>query len=165
MGQYLAIDLGAESGRAILGGLFDGKLAIDELHRFPNTPVREPGGLYWDTPRLWHEIQRGIDIAVAERRIALDGIGVDTWGVDFALLGADGALLEKPLPLSRLPHQRHDGTTVPDRAARGRFRVHGHPDDADQHADPALRDEAGESRRRSNPRGVCCTCPTCSITG
>ena len=63
MGQYLAIDLGAESGRAILGGLFDGKLAIDELHRFPNTPVREAGGLHWDTPRLWHEVQRGIEIA------------------------------------------------------------------------------------------------------
>jgi rhamnulokinase len=95
MGQYLAIDLGAESGRAILGGLFDGKLAIDELHRFPNTPLRDSEGLYWDTPKLWHEIQRGIEIAVAERRVALDGIGVDTWGVDFGLLGADGALIGK----------------------------------------------------------------------
>src|SRR4051794_39588991 len=96
MGQYLAIDLGAESGRAILGGLFDGKLAIDELHRFPNTPLQEGGRLYWDTARLWHEIQRGIEIATTERRVALDGIGVDTWGVDFALLGDDGVLLEQP---------------------------------------------------------------------
>src|SRR3954449_11397003 len=96
MGQYLAIDLGAESGRAILGGLFDGKLAINELHRFPNTPLREAGSLYWDAPRLWHEIQRGIEIAATERRVALDGIGVDAWGVDFALLGADGTLLEPP---------------------------------------------------------------------
>src|SRR5438067_580817 len=87
MGQYLAIDLGAESGRAILGGLFDGKLAIDELHRFPNTPVREAGGLYWDSWKLWHEIQHGIEIAVGQRRVALDGIGVDTWGVDFGILG------------------------------------------------------------------------------
>src|SRR5436305_642780 len=96
MGQYLAIDLGAESGRAILGGLFDGKLAIDELHRFPNTPRPQGGHIYWDTQRLWHEIRRGIAIAATERRIALDGIGVDTWGVDFALLGADGTLLEQP---------------------------------------------------------------------
>src|SRR3954453_18030173 len=96
MGQYLAIDLGAESGRAILGGLFDGKLAIDELHRFPNTPIRDAGRLYWDTSRLWHEIRRGIEIAVSERRIALDGIGVDTWGVDFGLLGRDGTLIGKP---------------------------------------------------------------------
>jgi rhamnulokinase len=96
MGQYLAIDLGAESGRAILGGLVDGRLAVDELHRFPNTPLREPDGLYWDAWKLWHEIQRGIEVAVTGRRLALDGIGVDTWGVDFGLLGPDGTLLEKP---------------------------------------------------------------------
>src|SRR5438067_13709812 len=96
MGQYLAIDLGAESGRAILGSLFDSKLAIDELHRFPNTPVRDSGGLYWDSSKLWHEIQRGIEIAVSERRIVLDGVGVDAWGVDFALIGADGALVDRP---------------------------------------------------------------------
>src|SRR4051812_42796884 len=96
MGQYLAIDLGAESGRAILGGLIDGRLAIDELHRFPNTPLRDASRLYWDTKKLWQEIRRGIEIAVVERDTALNGIGVDTWGVDFALLGADGALLEEP---------------------------------------------------------------------
>jgi rhamnulokinase len=96
MGQYLAFDLGAESGRAILGALYDGKVAADELHRFPNTPVREDGGLYWDIWKLWHEVRRGLEIAVAERRVALDGIGVDTWGVDFALLGEDGTLVAKP---------------------------------------------------------------------
>src|SRR5438067_4933528 len=96
MGQYLAIDLGAESGRAILGGLYDGRLAVDELHRFPNAPIRDDGHLFWDNWKLWHEIQRGIEIAVSERRIALDGIGVDAWGVDFGLLGPDGTLLEKP---------------------------------------------------------------------
>jgi rhamnulokinase len=96
MSQYLAFDLGAESGRAILGCLFDGQLAIDELHRFPNTPLREGEGLFWDIYRLWHEIRHGLDIAVTERRTALDGIGVDTWGVDFGLLAADGTLLERP---------------------------------------------------------------------
>jgi rhamnulokinase len=96
MPHYLAIDLGAESGRVILGSLIDGHLAIDELHRFPNTPVREGDGLFWDNWKLWHEIQRGIAVAVEERRIALDGIGVDTWGVDFGLLDADGKLVGHP---------------------------------------------------------------------
>ncbi|MBZ5593975.1 MAG: rhamnulokinase [Acidobacteriia bacterium] len=96
MSHYLAFDLGAESGRVILGTLQSGRLALEELHRFPNTPVRVFSSLYWDTLRLWHEIQQGLKIAGRERQIALDGIGVDTWGVDFALLGADGALVENP---------------------------------------------------------------------
>src|SRR5271166_5861637 len=57
MGQYLAFDLGAESGRAIIGNLFGGRLVVEELHRFPNTPVREGDSLCWDTERLWHEIR------------------------------------------------------------------------------------------------------------
>lgn len=96
MSHYLAIDLGAESGRAILGCLINGHLALDELHRFPNNPVREGDGLFWDNWKLWHEIQRGIAVAVEERRIGLDGIGVDTWGVDYGLLDADGKLVGHP---------------------------------------------------------------------
>ena len=96
MSHYLAFDLGAESGRAILGTLESGRLALEELHRFPNTPVRIFSSLYWDTLRLWHEIQQGLRIAGRERQVALDGVGIDTWGVDFALLGADGALVENP---------------------------------------------------------------------
>jgi len=96
MSRYLAFDLGAESGRALLGSLSNGTLAVEELHRFTNTPVRVLGALYWDTLRLWHEIQHGLGVAVRERKLALDGIGVDTWGVDCALLGSDGALLESP---------------------------------------------------------------------
>ena len=95
MTRYLAFDLGAESGRAMLGTLDGGRLVLEELHRFPNNPVRLPTGLYWDTLRLWHEIQQGL-AAAAARGIALDGIGVDTWGVDFGLLGADGALVDNP---------------------------------------------------------------------
>ena len=96
MSRYLAFDLGAESGRAILGTLESGRLTLEELHRFPNTPVRVHSALYWDTLRLWHEMQQGLAVAGRERRLKLDGIGVDTWGVDFALLGADGALIENP---------------------------------------------------------------------
>ena len=96
MSHYLAFDLGAESGRAMLGTLEGGRLVMEELHRFANTPVRVLDGLYWDTLRLWHEIQRGLAIAGRERRLRLDGIGIDTWGVDFALLGADGALADNP---------------------------------------------------------------------
>ena len=96
MNRFLAIDLGAESGRAILGTLDGGKLALEELHRFPNIPVRLPTGLYWDTLRLFHEIRHALSICGRQRRIALDGIGVDTWGVDFGLLSPDGALLDNP---------------------------------------------------------------------
>jgi len=94
--RFLAIDLGAESGRAILGTLDAGRLALEELHRFPNTPVRLPTGLYWDTLRLFHEIRHALAICGRERKIALDGIGIDTWGVDFGLLGSDGALVDDP---------------------------------------------------------------------
>ncbi len=61
--RYLALDLGAESGRAMLGELKSGHLHLHELHRFPNTPVQLPTGLYWDTLRLFHEICEGIRIA------------------------------------------------------------------------------------------------------
>ncbi len=96
MKHYLAIDLGAESGRAMLGTIAGGKLELEELHRFANTPVRVPTGLHWDTFRLFHEILEGLRIAGRERKLKLDGIGIDTWGVDFGLFGADGALVDNP---------------------------------------------------------------------
>jgi len=95
MGHYLAFDLGAESGRAISGRLDQGTLAVEELHRFPNDPVRTAGGLFWDTGRLWSEIQRGISVAV-ERGLRPDGIGIDAWGVDYGLLDEAGNLVENP---------------------------------------------------------------------
>src|SRR5579863_10521518 len=96
MSRFLAIDLGAETGRAILGTLEGGRLTLEELHRFPNTPVRLPTGLYWDTLRLFHEIRDAFSICGRERKLDLNGIGIDTWGVDFALLGSDGALIDNP---------------------------------------------------------------------
>ena len=99
------------------GKLSHGQLAIDELHRFPNTPVRDGDSLCWDTDRLWLEVRHGLDVAVRERNLALDGIGVDTWGVDFGLLGADGQLVEKPPPLSRRAEQWNGGEGPRMRAA------------------------------------------------
>jgi rhamnulokinase len=97
MKNYLAIDLGAESGRVMLGSLSGGALTLEELHRFANTPVRLPTGLYWDTLRLFHEMLEGLRVAGRERKLAVDGIGIDTWGVDFGLLGTDGALTGNPV--------------------------------------------------------------------
>jgi len=93
--SYLALDLGAESGRAMLAHLANSQLELQELHRFPNIPVRLPSGLYWDTLRLFHEMCEGIRIA-GKAVDRLDGIAVDTWGVDFGLLSEEGALLDNP---------------------------------------------------------------------
>ncbi|MFB3777422.1 MAG: rhamnulokinase family protein [Bryobacteraceae bacterium] len=97
MSRYLAVDLGAESGRVILGTLDGGKLGLEELHRFPNVPVRTPAGLYWDTLRLFGDIQQGLSVAGRQRKLRLDGIAVDTWGVDFGLTGRDGSLVASPM--------------------------------------------------------------------
>ena len=91
--HFLAIDLGAESGRAMLGRLQSGILSLDELCRFPNEPVRQHGSLQWDMLRLWLEIQRGLERAAPH---APESIGIDTWGCDYALLGEHGDLLENP---------------------------------------------------------------------
>jgi rhamnulokinase len=94
--NYLAFDLGAESGRAILGEIANGRIALRELHRFPNRMVSWHGHLYWDILRLFAEIQQALQLAGRERH-ELAGIGVDTWGVDFGLLDRDGALLANPV--------------------------------------------------------------------
>ena len=92
-GAYLAFDLGAESGRAFLGKLRSGVLEIREIHRFPNEPVAYGSGSHWDVARLWFEMRRALG-AVDENE--LSGIGVDAWGVDYALLGERGELLLNP---------------------------------------------------------------------
>jgi rhamnulokinase len=94
--NYLAVDIGAESGRVMWGNLADGVLRLEELHRFANQPVALPAGLYWDSFRLFHEIVEGLTVAGRERKLRVDGIGIDTWGVDFGLLGGDGGLIDCP---------------------------------------------------------------------
>src|ERR1700738_3179572 len=90
--DYLALDLGAESGRGLLGK-FDGeRLILDELHRFPNGPVKMLDTLYWDTPRLFDEMKTALRKALATGS-TLEGLGIDTWGVDFGLVGRGDTLL------------------------------------------------------------------------
>lgn len=90
---YLAFDLGAESGRAVLAHLQSGILTTEEIHRFPNEPIEYGGALHWDAPRLWFEGRRAL---ARLSEVELAGIGVDAWGVDYALLGERGELLQNP---------------------------------------------------------------------
>jgi rhamnulokinase len=94
--NYLAVDLGAESGRVMIGTLADDHLSLAEAHRFANIPVRLPDGLHWDVLRIWSEIKSGLAAAVSINGKQIDSIGLDTWGVDFALLDQKGALLSNP---------------------------------------------------------------------
>jgi rhamnulokinase len=94
--QFLALDLGAESGRGVLGR-FDGeRIALSDVHRFPNGPVRLLNSMHWDALRLFSEMQEALGRAAEEAGADLVGMGVDTWGVDFGLLGAGDVLLGNP---------------------------------------------------------------------
>lgn len=94
--NYLAFDLGAESGRAVLGRLDGRTLRIETLHRFGNGPVRIGKHLYWDVLRLWTELKAGLAAYRAAHGVDLAGLGLDTWGVDFGLLDAHDELLGNP---------------------------------------------------------------------
>ncbi len=102
--NYLAVDLGAESGRTIVGTLENEHLTLSETHRFANGPVRLSDGLHWDVLGLWSEIKAGIGTSSTKFNNKLDSIGLDTWGVDFALLDRNGSLLSNPF------HYRDDRT-------------------------------------------------------
>ena len=93
---YLAIDLGAESGRAILGRFDLHRLRLEEVHRFPNGPVRVGDHLHWDVLHLWSEIQHGLHNAAERCGQGLSGIGLDTWGVDYGLLDEKDQLIGNP---------------------------------------------------------------------
>jgi rhamnulokinase len=94
--DYLAIDLGAESGRTIVGALDGAQLTLIETHRFANGPVRLLDGLHWDILRLWSDIKEGIRKSSAQIDHKLESIGLDTWAVDFALLDKNKSLLSNP---------------------------------------------------------------------
>jgi rhamnulokinase len=90
---FLAFDLGAQSGRALLARVHSGVITIEEVHRFANEPIEHAGSLHWDANRLWMEVRKTLSRL---EEIELAGIGVDAWGVDYALLGEGGELLQNP---------------------------------------------------------------------
>jgi rhamnulokinase len=93
--KLLAIDLGASSGRVMLGTYAEGKVEVEEIHRFPNGPVEADGQLYWDVQQLFHEMKQGI-LAAVKTHGPLQSLSVDTWGVDYGLLNDAGELLSPP---------------------------------------------------------------------
>ena len=102
--RHLAFDFGAESGRAIVGELKDGKLEMEEIHRFPTQSMFIYGSLRWNIYRFYEEIVTGLRKYTAKYGSALESIGVDTWGVDYGILKKDGSLLE-------IPYQYRDDRT------------------------------------------------------
>jgi len=93
--NFFAVDLGATSGRTILGSIVDGKLEQRELTRFPNNIIEAGGHFFWDIYALYNEIIRGLKL-VADEKIEIQSIGIDTWGVDFVCIGKDGGILRNP---------------------------------------------------------------------
>lgn len=94
--KALAIDLGAGSGRAVVGSIKEGRISVREAHRFPNEPVAVGNRLYWDILRLYHEVKQGIRLAVRQEDGCIGSIGIDSWAVDFGLISGSGELLGNP---------------------------------------------------------------------
>ncbi len=92
---FFAVDLGATSGRTIIGHIADGKFDLEEVTRFPNNLIEQGNHYYWDIYALYFEIIKGLK-EVARRGLEITSIGIDTWGVDFVFIGADGAILRNP---------------------------------------------------------------------
>ena len=103
--KVLAIDLGASSGRGIVGKYENGKITLSEIHRFSNDPLQIGGSFYWDTLRLLHEIKTAI--LKASREGGIDTVGIDTWGVDYGYIDKTGALLS-------VPYHYRDERTLPE---------------------------------------------------
>lgn len=95
--RFLAFDLGAESGRAILGTLADGRIRLDVLHRFRTEGLTMLGARQWDLARIYEELLEGLRRCAREHGPVLDGIATDTWGVDFGLVARDGTVLANPV--------------------------------------------------------------------
>ena len=101
--RYLAVDLGAESGRVMLGTLEDGRISLEELSRFSNTPIREGDAMYWNIPALLDGIREGLARAGALGQ-AITSVSADAWGVDYVLLDEAGEIMEPVF------HYRHPRT-------------------------------------------------------
>ena len=95
--QMIAIDLGADSGRVVLGTLTGDRLTLDVVHRFANTPQQVAGHLRWNIHALWSGIRKGIHLAKKNAVEPVASIGIDTWGVDFGLVDQAGQLIDQPI--------------------------------------------------------------------
>lgn len=102
--HFAAIDLGATSGRVILASIAEGNISMEEIYRFPDPIIQMQGHFYWDFPAIFQSVVKGL-AKIAERGVAIESIGIDTWGVDFVIFGKDGAML-------RLPYCYRDPHTV-----------------------------------------------------
>lgn len=96
MNNVIAVDLGASSGRVILVGLEDGSLTFEELHRFPNEPIERKGQLFWDIDYILNGIKQGIQMYHNTYDAPVQGIGIDTWGVDVGFLDQNYNLIDDP---------------------------------------------------------------------
>jgi len=116
---FLAVDLGAASGRVIAGHVDDGRVTLDELHRFPNGATNVAGTMRWNVLSLWDQIQQGLAAAADKCGKEVVSVGVDTWGVDYVLLGQGNEILGFPyhyrdartdniieLAVTRVPRQK-----------------------------------------------------------
>ncbi len=101
--SFFAVDLGATSGRTILGSFTPDGLELEEVNRFPNHLIRIGGHFYWDIYELYRHIVEGLKLAAQREDVEIVSIGIDTWGVDFVCVGADGAFLRQPYSY-RDPH-------------------------------------------------------------
>src|SRR5688572_16729217 len=90
---YLACDLGAESGRLMSGEVGNGRIDVQEIHRFSNGPLRQDGALHWDIPRLFDELKLGLRKAAASGK-PFTSLSTDSWGVDYAFFDSNGELME-----------------------------------------------------------------------
>ena len=102
---YIAFDLGASSGRLMLGIDKGGTIELEEVHRFPNDPVMMNGTLYWDIPRLFHEMKQGLKKVALRKDVSIQSMGIDTWGVDGAWFDENGQMINLPI------HYRDGRTT------------------------------------------------------
>ena len=100
--RVLCFDLGASSGRAMLAELIGGKIALREVHRFKNPHIIRDGLRCWDISTIFGEIKKGL--VLANNAGGFDCVGIDTWGVDYGIIGRDGTLIA-------LPVQYRDGRT------------------------------------------------------
>lgn len=101
---FFAVDLGATSGRTVVGTLADGKLSLEELTRFDNVLIEVHGYFYWDIYTLYNEVVKALRLA-AKRGLTVQSVGIDTWGCDFVCVANDGQVLRNPLAY-RDPHTK-----------------------------------------------------------